>query len=334
PGALTCIKNSTAPPLESFHPQARMRDDLSQGRSPETLPQERTVQHPDTCGAMAYKTILAYLPDPRLASTVLDVAVPLAENHGAHLIGLHAKAFVEPYGVYGTIAAEIPPSVYRERQEDIDQRAASVREIFDAANTRSGMGIEWRQAESIRSGFSRAIAQHGVTADLIVTGVANLDKTFDPWINTPVNVVMEAGRPVLMVPEVGQFKTVGRRATIAWNETREAARAAFDAIPLLTSAESVKILSIDTGSLRRWTKPTPGEGLALCLARHDIKCDVEHVTVQNVGVGEEILGRADYDGADLLVMGCFGHNRLREYVFGGVTKYVMTHMSVPVLMSH
>ncbi|MGI9407609.1 MAG: universal stress protein [Hyphomicrobiaceae bacterium] len=283
---------------------------------------------------MTYKTILAYLPTPEAASTIVDAALPLAKDHQAHLVGLHLKAYVEPFEQYGTIAAEIPPEVYRQRQDDINRHAEAVRKSFDARMSNTGLSVEWREEECLRSGFPSVIVQHGNLADLIVTVPPKPVSSFDPWTNAAALVVMEAGRPVLLIPESGRFRTVGKRAIVAWNETRESARAAFDSVPLLKESENVQILSIDTGSMRYEKAPLPGEGLALCLARHDITCNVQPLTVQNVNVGEEILGRADYDGVDLVIMGCFGHSRMREYIFGGVTEHVMTHMSVPVLMSH
>ncbi|MGI9406585.1 MAG: universal stress protein [Hyphomicrobiaceae bacterium] len=284
--------------------------------------------------AMTYKTILAYMQTPEAAVTVLDVTVPLAKEHGAHLIGLHTKPFVEPYEVYGTLAAEIPPSVYAQRQEDIDRDAAEVRKVFDVATADSAATVEWREGECLRSGFASTVVEHGKIADLIIAAQTTANKGFDPWLSVTAQLVMEAGRPVLLVPTSGRFKTVGRRPMITWNETRESARAAFDTIPLLTHAANAQILSVDEGAMRLDKAPLPGEGLAVCLARHDIKCTVQPVTVQNLGVGEEILRRADYDGVDLLVMGCFGRSRLREYVFGGVTEHVMRNMNVPVLTSH
>jgi len=122
---------------------------------------------------------------------------------------------------------------------------------------------------------------------------------------------------------------------VAWNGTRESARAAFDALPLLAKAKSVKLLWINPSTENGGNgNGMPGSELATALSRHGVKVEAGHSAVRDVGVGDELLSRAADQGTDLLVMGAYGHSRVREYVFGGATRHILQHMTVPVLFSH
>ena len=152
---------------------------------------------------------------------------------------------------------------------------------------------------------------------------------------------MLSPRPVLTTPSKGPHADLGRRILIAWNGSREAARATHDALPFLIAAESVVVLTVDAAG----DAHSPGANIATHLARHGVNVDlhkrtsVRHPPAQarraaKMNVGEVILSAAADYNADLLVIGAYGHSRLRETVLGGVTRHVLSHMSVPVLMSH
>ena len=136
---------------------------------------------------------------------------------------------------------------------------------------------------------------------------------------------------MLVVPYAGRYREIARNAVIAWKPTRESARAVFDALPLLTSAESVQLLEV---------KQSPEDGsitdmpIAAALARHGIKVTLRSMLAPDISVGDEILSRLADQGADLLVMGAYGHSRMREPIFGGVTRHIARHMTVPTLWSH
>jgi nucleotide-binding universal stress UspA family protein len=135
------------------------------------------------------------------------------------------------------------------------------------------------------------------------------------------------------VPYAGRYPTIGRNAVIAWKLGRESARAVFDALPLLEGAEKVHILEIR----ERGQEPSglaPDTSIAAALGRHGIKPSVRSSVVGDISVGDEILSRLSDLGADLLVMGAYGHSRMRELVFGGVTRHIARHMTAPTLFSH
>jgi nucleotide-binding universal stress UspA family protein len=145
-------------------------------------------------------------------------------------------------------------------------------------------------------------------------------------------LALGVGRPVLVVPRYGTFERLGERVLIAWNGSREATRAVHDAIPILKRAITVTVLSIDpeVDSPPR----TPSADITLHLARHGIAAEAASTSSVDFGVGNALLSRAADLGADLIVMGAYGHSRMREMVLSGATRHLLQNMTVPVLMSH
>jgi nucleotide-binding universal stress UspA family protein len=147
-------------------------------------------------------------------------------------------------------------------------------------------------------------------------------------------LVLSAGRPVLLIPYAGHFPEVGRRVLVAWNAGREAARAVTDALPLLARASIVQVVAFDPRKGGADHGDIPGADIALLLARHGVKVSIAQQQSKEVDVGNQILSRAADMQSDLIVMGAYGHSRLRELVLGGVTRTLLDTMTVPVLMSH
>ena len=136
-----------------------------------------------------------------------------------------------------------------------------------------------------------------------------------------------------MVPHHTKTDKIGERITIAFDDSREASRAVFDAMDLLRNAKSVRLLSVGPPPREGSNDAIPGAEMAATLARRGIACEVDHVTPDGRSIGDVILGRVGDMGSDLLVMGIYGHSKLREFVFGGVTRHILRHMTVPVLVS-
>jgi nucleotide-binding universal stress UspA family protein len=180
---------------------------------------------------------------------------------------------------------------------------------------------------------ARKVAEHARVADLVVIGQADPEWAVSVMTEGPEELVLGCGRPVLVVPSRGDFADVGGCIVVAWNGRREAARAAFDALPLLQKAESVRVLWIspdDSGA----ADDVPAADLATALARHNVRCEAAETARLEAGVGETLLAAVRDARADLLVMGCYGHSRFRELILGGATRHVLNTMTVPVLMSH
>ena len=149
----------------------------------------------------------------------------------------------------------------------------------------------------------------------------------------PEYVVMNAGRPVLLVPYAGEFPHVGRKVLLAWDGSMEASRAINGAMPMLRQAQEVKVVVFNAEQQVNVHGQQPGADLALYLARHGVKVDVLQETTEQDS-GNALLSLAADVNADLLVMGCYAHSRFREMLLGGATRTVLESMTLPVLMSH
>ena len=143
---------------------------------------------------------------------------------------------------------------------------------------------------------------------------------------------MESGRPVLMIPQRGSYAAPAL-AVAGYNATRESSRALFDCLPLLQSANEVRVVWVDPQSERGIAGDVPGAEAATALARHGIKAVAEGLPA-GINAGKALLQRAQDLGANLVVMGAYAHSRMREYIFGGATQYVLANATIPVLMSH
>ena len=276
---------------------------------------------------MAYKDILVYVDATPHTAVSLDAAAALALEHQAQLVALYVDP--PPYIPADLLATGAAAAVIQWQREMRNQRIADTRAMVDAAQQRHGLEIEWR---AVSGDIDATLLLHGRYSDLIVMSQAGnpLDLN-EPLAPSPAAIVVGAGRPVLVVPRAMKPGPFGRNILIAWKATAEATRAVHDAEPLLARARKVTVVAVS---------PEPdeaprigGSDIARHLARHGISVDVAPVLAPDLAAGPTILGRAADLKADLVVMGGYGHSRLREMVLGGVTRHVLQHLTVPVLMS-
>jgi nucleotide-binding universal stress UspA family protein len=272
--------------------------------------------------------MLVHLPAAPMVERVMDVAMPLARRFDAHLTGFHV---VPPLVIYASPMDGIPPEIYAAQEVELEAEADRVRGAFHARlGTHPG---KWLVVSA------RAESAVGSAIDICRTAELVITPQFDPsrggpHVYLPQDLIMESGRPVLVVPSAGRFEDVGRQVVIAWNNSRESARAAIDALAVMGGGARVTILQIaEDGALSDATLAS-GERLALALTRHGMEVEVQTADSGDATVGEVILSRAVDREADLIVMGCYGHSRVGEFVFGGATHTLLHHMTVPVLMSH
>jgi nucleotide-binding universal stress UspA family protein len=170
--------------------------------------------------------------------------------------------------------------------------------------------------------------------DLIIAGQSDPQWIGSGQLDIADQLVLETGRPVLIIPNTAAPGLVGERVLVAWNGRREAARAAFDALPILRRAKEVKVVWVNPQSEDETPGDIPTADICSALARHGVRCEGTDRIKPHVNVGETLLACAKDIAANLLVMGCYGHARLREFVFGGASRHVLQHMSIPILMSH
>lgn len=280
---------------------------------------------------MSYKTILVHFGDERRLEGLLRAAAPLARRFDAHLKGLAVlpPPIIEPSltpGGAGTVVIE-------SHRKAFAAESARMKERFEIAARDAGLRSEWVMDDAQPWPVARKVAEHARVADLAVVTQGDPEWAVSAMTGGPEELVLGCGRPVLIVPASGEHAETGRRIVVAWNGRRESARAAFDALPLLQKAESVRVLWInpdDSGE----AGDVPAADLATALARHGVKCEAAETTRRDGGVGATLLAAVTEARADLLVMGCYGHSRFRELVLGGVTRHVLGAMTVPVLMSH
>lgn len=281
---------------------------------------------------MSYKDLLVALDATPAARERLDLAAAVAERFSAHLVGLYPLPVPEVPGHLGYYDPALIDPLFAELREKARTVAADMREVFDRAAGLRRISAEWRQ---IPEGADADPALHARYADLSIIGQLDPDLVENELLRPrPEQIALSSGRPVLVVPYAGHFTDIGRRVVVAWNATREAARAVGDAMPLLASAELVTVLTIDAREGPGAHGELPGADVALHLARHGVKAQVERTVSAGLPVGEVLLSRLADLGADLLVMGAYGHSRMRELLLGGVTRSVLRSMTVPVLMSH
>jgi nucleotide-binding universal stress UspA family protein len=278
---------------------------------------------------MAYKTILLHLNDKRRAEALLEPAIGLASRFNAHLIGLHVYAAVPAAPVSVPYGSQVLGSMVAAERKSTEEIAA----VFARMTAGQPFVAEWRALKVPHVDLAAVVMEHGRAADLIMAGQTDPDWDLSPLLDFPERLALESGRPVLVIPYAGRYPTIGRNAVIAWKPGRESARAVFDALPLLEGAEKVDILEIR----ERGQEPSglaPDTSIAAALGRHGIKPSVRTSVIGDIGIGDEILSRLSDLGADLLVMGAYGHSRMRELVFGGVTRHIARHMTAPTLLSH
>jgi nucleotide-binding universal stress UspA family protein len=277
---------------------------------------------------MSYKTILVHLNDNRRAEALLEPAIQLATRYNSHLLGLHVYASMPAPPVPMGYASSVLGSVIAQERRQGEEIAAT----FSRMTANAAFVPEWHLRKVPHVDLPSVVMEHGRAADLIIAGQTDPDWDLSPLLDFPERLALESGRPVLVIPYAGRYPRIGRNVVIAWKAGRESARAVFDALPLLQGAENVHILEIkgraDESSMG------PDTSIAASLARHGIKPTVRTSVAPDISVGDEILSRLSDLDADLLVMGAYGHSRMRELVFGGATRHIARHMTVPTLFSH
>lgn len=260
----------------------------------------------------------------------LRAAAQLASDHKAELLGIYASYF--PMSFYDE--AGVPKEVYTIVRAKLAEEEEKVRALFEKTAASADIRGRWRAP---KGRIDRILALHARFCDLLVMGQENPGSSnAQPFPNLAETVIMAAGRPVLLIPYIGDtYSPIGRNVLFCWDYRREAARAFADARPILEECESLVILTVDDHADK-----TDGNGIdpqdfsSYCeLRRYPVPKEVKRMS-QNVGVGNAILNAATDHGSDLIVMGAYGHSRLREWVMGGASKTLIETMTVPVLFSH
>lgn len=279
---------------------------------------------------MSYKTILAYFNNEKQAPKVIEAAANLAAQHEGHVVGLFVTPRVQVFPEVGPgMTAELlkaHETLYKEESEAIHAK-------FEAAMKGQPFSAEWRHVSAGYYQTSSAVNEHARMADVLVAPQTDPDTPDPNYAGVAEELLIGCGRPVLVVPAYGNHGTFGRNVMVAWNGSRESARAVFDALPVLQKADTVRILSVESSEFDG-SKNVPGSEIATMLSRHGVTCEVAVSAGSALHPGDELLARLADANSDLLVMGAYGHSRITEFVFSGVSRHMLRNMTVPLLMSH
>ena len=276
---------------------------------------------------MAIKDILVLLDLVRSSSPSAEAAVDLAARFGAHLTGLGLA--VDPV-VPGFVVAPLPVELIESARADALKAAQDSVATFEESTRRQGVASESRVVEILMGGAPDSFVVNCRLTDLIVIGQDDPDHP-EPMREAMIEAALfEGTAPLLIVPHIQRGPVKFDRIMLGWDGSRTAARAVHAALPIIEHARSVSVVVI--GSLD--SAGQAGADVATWLARHGVTVEIEEVVAPDIGVGDAILNHAADKGFDLLVMGGYGHSRLREFLLGGATRSLLGSMTLPVLMAH
>lgn len=259
----------------------------------------------------------------------VSVAAELARISDAHLTGIALA--IDPIVPLYTVAAPIPTDfIVAAHEQGIDDANAALA-AFDAIGTAAGVTTERRLAESLSGDFS-GVVRNAILTDLVVVGQDDPDHA-QPLRPALIEALLfQAGLPTLMTPYSGARGFRTDKALIAWNGSAQAARALRAAMPLLTLSKSVIVAIVDEGAPP--SNEAQGADVGAYLARHGLTVEVRTVANAHEGAGASLLNLAVDEDASWLVMGAYGHSRIRQFLLGGVTRHVLAGATIPVLMAH
>ncbi|WP_420474962.1 universal stress protein [Noviherbaspirillum sp. ST9] len=282
---------------------------------------------------MSYKTVLVHVDKDKHSTERIKLAAQIAMNDEAHLIGAApsgvSRFIYQSRFIYegGGMASHLDSHL-----EEL--RKAAKDSLTQFESTVKSLGLQSYEARQVDDEAGAGISLQARYSDLVVVGQANLDEPSSTTLpDFPEFVVMNSGRPVLIVPYVGRYDAMPKRVLIAWDASTSATRAVTAAIPLLKRAQNVDVVVFNPDSRGDAHGEMPGADIGLYLARHNVKVNVVRQKT-DIDVGNALLSIATDLGSDMIVMGGYGHSRFREILLGGVTRTVLESMTVPILMAH
>jgi nucleotide-binding universal stress UspA family protein len=277
---------------------------------------------------MNYQALLVHVADDEYCAQRVQIAAEMARRFEAELTGAY---LVSTVGLTPFTSAMLPELIVEQRMAETGQAQADAEVLFRTACDRAGLvDVEWLAP----AGAPLEMAEHHARyADMVVVGqpIPHDGGFSDALANA---VLLHGGRPVLVVPREYTGDAAGRHVVIAWKESREAARAVADALPFLARAERVTVLAFDTPGREERPGGHAAENILTWLARHHITSTLVRAETDEGRIAQAVRTHAGEAGADLVVMGGYSRPRLQEIVLGGVTRDMLSDMTVPVLMSH
>jgi len=274
------------------------------------------------------KDVIVNLSVGEGANAATDYAVSLAAAFDAHLAGI---AFLYDPIVPVSGAGYIPADVIEAQERDNAAAAKAAIDRFVAAGKRAGVAAEPLTLSGSFAGVGDQFGRIARRFDLSIVGQAEPGTSAVEEIIAE-SALFESGRPVIVVPYIQKAPLKLDRVMLCWDGSRAAARAIADAMPLLEQAGRVEIVIV--ANERGKKDEIEGADMGAHLARHGLNVEVKRTVLGDIDVADVILSHAADAGSDFIVMGGYGHSRLREFVLGGVTRTIFRSMTAPVLMSH
>ena len=275
------------------------------------------------------KNFLVHIPSERLIRPLVDGAISLAVSHAAHLHAIsvgYETTNVLPIDAGGAAVA----AVFEIERERALERANAALAVFEVEARNAGISFNSEAMASIPADAAAPLIASARLHDLTIVLQPEPERqTFDN--DMPQEILFESGGPVLFVPYVHNGPLEAKRIGIAWDGSRLAARALRDAVPFLTRAEAITIVSINEVQA---PAEASAKALSAHLARYGATVRIQQMDADRTDIQPSILSIAADDGLDLIVMGGYGHSRLQERILGGVTRDMIQTMTVPTLMSH
>ena len=274
------------------------------------------------------KDIIAYLTPSDSRDPAAEFAISVAETFEVHVAGVaFAYEPVIPASVMGGISVDL---IENQRTENAQAAQAAI-DKFNALTNREGLSSETRLLDASMAGGADLFGRLARRFDLSVVGQTEPD-TVAPTDLVIEAAMFESGRPVIVVPYIQKDDLTLNHVMACWDGSKTAARAIADAMPFLKRAKMVELVIV-TGEEGK-SDELPGVDYGQHLARHNLNVDVKRIARGSVDVQDVILSYAADSGTDLIVMGGYGHSRLRQFILGGVTRSILSSMTVPVLLAH
>ena len=277
---------------------------------------------------MALKDLMMVADHSDESEATFDYAATLAEDHGAHLIVFYPVPILPPAMYMGI---EYSTDWLAAVADNIREQADSCRRRFEERAGKRGIDMEWRSAEGEPS---RLAAEFSRYVDITVMTQRGGGHGREDAQGLTEYFILESGRPVIQVPYIGAPAVPPRQVVVGWDGSRTSARALHDAMPLLVAAESVELLGIHRDNHPDDAGDVAEIDISAHLARHGVNVEAKVLVAEHIEPAELLLSHVSDCGAQLVVMGAYGHSRLRELVLGGMTRGILQSMTVPVLMSH
>jgi nucleotide-binding universal stress UspA family protein len=257
-----------------------------------------------------------------------DYAISLAKLFDAHIAGI---GFIYEPVIPGSVLGGIPTDLIEAQRDENTKAARAATNRFEAAAGEAGLSAEVRILDASVAGAADLFGRIARRFDVAVVGQARPKEGASEELLIE-GALFESGRPVVVVPHVQTQGVTLERVLVCWDGSRPATRAIADALPFLRRAKAIDVVAV-SGERGKGSELV-GTNMARHLARHGLKVALKRVSAGDVDVPSAIRAHAAETGADFMVMGGYGHSRLREFILGGVTRTILTSSTIPVLMSH